>query len=246
MENENSKVIKSTGGATDLVKKRDDSYMIHWETCGSCIAKIITEFEKSEGKPLAKSALSTKHHEDNGLFCKNFEIDIKSLSRGLPINPFMSTKFHETHNDSIVVSDFMFERIKYMEDIGETFKSFVNNRFIFGKKPTSADIHTNKFKIWDFSVTDVDKPFAPTNSIVNKMQSASENRPELAEIIFKYEIVDVAQSFLLPFSLPYLPNKESNATIIIEISLVIHAKCVLVISDIECFSDLAVVIFYHV
>ena len=158
----------------------------------------------------------------------------------------MSTEFHETHNDSIVVPDFMFERIKYMEDIGETFKNFVNNWLIFGKKPTSADIHTNKFKIWDFSVTDVDKPFAPTNSIVNKMQSASENRPELAEIIFKYEIVDVAQSFLLPFSLPYLPNKESNATIIIEISLVIHAKCVLVTSDIECFSDLAVVIFYHV
>ena len=176
----------------------------------------------------------------------------------------MSTKFHETHNDSIVVSDFMFERIKYMEDIGETFKNFVNNWLIFGKKPTSADIHTNKFKIWDFSVTDVDKPFAPTNSIINKMQSASENRPELAEIIFKYEIVDVAQSLastsdtayhgkksdilkrLLPLSLPYLPNKESNATIIIEISLVIHAKCVLVTSDIECFSDLAVVIFYHV
>ena len=261
---QNSKVIKSTGGATDLVKKRDDSYMIHWETCGSCIAKIITEFEKSEGKPLAKSALSTKHHEDNGIFCKNFDIDIKSLSRGLPINPFMSTEFHETHNDSIVVPDFMFERIKYMEDIGETFKNFVNNWLIFGKKPTSADIHTNKFKIWDFSVTDDDKPFAPTNSIINKMQSASENRPELAEIIFKYEIVDVAQSLastsdtayhgkksdilkrLLPFSLPYLPNKESNATIIIEISLVIHAKCVLVISDIECFSDLAVVIFYHV
>ena len=95
-------------------------------------------------------------------------------------------------------------------------------------------IHTNKFKIWDFNVTDVEKPFAATNSIINKMRSASEHRPELSEIIFKYEIVDVAQSLVStsdtayhgkksdimkripPFSLPYLPNEESNAAIIIE------------------------------
>ena len=49
------------------------------------------------------------------------------------------------------------------------FKNFVNDRLIFGKKPISADIQTNKFKIWDFSVTDVEKPFAPTDSIINKI-----------------------------------------------------------------------------
>ena len=93
------------------------------------------------------------------------------------------------------------------------------------------------------------------------MRSAIEHRPELAEIIFKYEIVDVAQSSastsdtayhdnksdimkrLPPFSLPYLPNKEA---IIIEMSLVIRAKCASVTSDTDCFSDLAIVIFYHV
>ena len=57
-----------------------------------------------------------------------------------------------------------------MEDVGETqFKNFVNDRLIFGKKPISADIQTNKFKIWDFSVTDVEKPFAPTDSMINKI-----------------------------------------------------------------------------
>ena len=29
---QNNRVIKSTGGATDLVNKRDDSALIHWET----------------------------------------------------------------------------------------------------------------------------------------------------------------------------------------------------------------------
>ena len=78
-------VIKSTGEATDLVNKRDDSSLICWETCGPDIAKIFIQFEEPEGKPLAKSALSKKHHEYNNIFCKNFEFDIKT-SRGLPIN----------------------------------------------------------------------------------------------------------------------------------------------------------------
>ena len=141
------------------------------------------------------------------------------------------------------------------------FKNFVNDRLIFGKKPISADIQTNKFKIWDFSVTDVEKPFAPTDSIINKIWSASEHR---TEIIVKYEIVDVAQSLdstsdtayhgkksnimkhLPPFSLLYFQNKESNAAIIIKMSPVICKKCVSVTSNVDCFSGLAVVIFYHV
>ena len=65
----------------------------------------------------------------------------------------MSTKLYKTNNDSIVVPDFMFERIKSMEDNGEIqFKNFVNDALYLGKKPVSADIYTNKFKIWDFSV----------------------------------------------------------------------------------------------
>ena len=206
-------------------------------------------------KPLAKSALSTKHHEDNDIFCKNFEFEFKTLLRRLTINLFMH----------IVVPDFMFEIIRCMEDIGKTqFKNILNDRLIFGKKHISGESHTNKFKIWDFSVTDVEKSFAPTNSIINKMRSVSEHRPEFAEIIYKYEIVDVAQSLastsdttyhgkisdimkrLPPFSLPYLPNRESNPAIIIEMSPVIHVKCVSVTSDVDCFSDLAVVISFHV
>ena len=48
------------------------------------------------------------------------------------------------------------------------------------------------------------------------------------------------------FSLPYLQNKESNVAIIIEIPRVIREKCASVTSDVDCFSDLAAVIFYHV
>ena len=78
---QNNKEIKSAGGTTDLVNKRDDSSLIRQETCGPDIARIITEFEESERKSLAKSVLLTKHDKDNDIFCKNFEFDIKTLSR---------------------------------------------------------------------------------------------------------------------------------------------------------------------
>ena len=96
------------------------------------------------------------------------------------------------------------------------------------------------------------------------MRSASEHRPELAEIIFKYEIIVVVQGLastsytaysgrkpsitkrLPPFSLTYLANKESNEAIVIEMSPVICVKCASVTFDVDCFSNLVVVIFYHV
>ena len=60
----------------------------------------------------------------------------------------MSTKLHKINSNSIVAPDFSFERIRSMEDIGKTqFKNFVNDRLIFGKKPISADILTNTFKV---------------------------------------------------------------------------------------------------
>ena len=175
---QNNRVIKSTGGATDLVNKRDDSALIRWETCGPDIARIITEFEDSE-TPASKTSSSTKHHEDNDTFCENFASDINTLLSGLPINP-------------------------------------------------------------------------------------CEHRPELAENVFRDEILDVAHSLaktsitayhgqksditkrLSPFSFQYLPNSESNSAIILEMSPMIRAKCASISSDVCCFSDLAVVIFYQV
>ena len=50
---------------------------------------------------------------------------------------------------------------------------------------------------------------------------------------------------LSQFSLPYLPNTKSNVAIIIKMSPV-WAKCAFVNSDVECFPDLPVVIFFHV
>ena len=57
---QNIKVIKSICGVMDLVNKRDDSSLIRWETYDHDMARFMSEFGESDGKPLAKSALSTK------------------------------------------------------------------------------------------------------------------------------------------------------------------------------------------
>ena len=51
---QNNKATKSTDRATDLINKHDDSSLIRWETCVPHIARIITEFQESEGKLLTK------------------------------------------------------------------------------------------------------------------------------------------------------------------------------------------------
>ena len=51
---QNNKATKSTDRATDLVNKHDDSSLTRWETCVPHIARIITEFQESEGKLLTK------------------------------------------------------------------------------------------------------------------------------------------------------------------------------------------------
>ena len=260
---QNNHVIKSTGGATDLVNKCDDSALIRWETCGPDIARIIKEFEESGGATCKKN-LSTKHHEDNNTFCLKFTADIKTLVAGLPINPFKSTKLHRINNSEINVPFSKFEIVKSIEGIGKSqFTSFLKDRLIWTKKHISETIHNNNFKVWDLSEEETAKPFRPTNTTINKMRSACEHRSDLAETVFKYEILDVPQSLAKTSLTQYkgkksditnrfsssfqnMPNDESDSAIIIEMSPVIRAKCSSICSDVNCFGDLAVVILYYI
>ena len=260
---QNNRVIKSTGGATDLVNKSDQSALIRWETCGPDIARIIMEFEETENID-SPNLNSSKHHEDNEAFCKKFTSDINTLLDELPVNPFQSVKLSKMNNSGVIVPDSVFDVIKGMAEQGEKqFISFINNRLIFQRKPISATIYKNKFKIWELSKID-DKPFLPSSSVINKMRSACEHRPELADTIFKFEILGIPQSLasdsismyhgkksditkrLSTFSVLRLPNKDGKSALVIEMSPVIRAKCTSISDDVICFSDLAVVLFYYV
>ena len=69
---QNNKVIKSTGGATDLVNKCDDSSLIRWETCGHDIARIITELRSQQENHQPK-VLFQQNHQAKVLFQQNHQ-----------------------------------------------------------------------------------------------------------------------------------------------------------------------------
>ena len=57
---QNNHPIKSSGGATDLISKVEESALIRWEMCGPEVARIINEFEES-------MKLETPEEDDSNL-----------------------------------------------------------------------------------------------------------------------------------------------------------------------------------
>ena len=60
---QNNKIIKGSGGASDLLNKEDDSALLRWEVCSPELARIILEFESSLDRNDIPSESKTKHHE---------------------------------------------------------------------------------------------------------------------------------------------------------------------------------------
>ena len=57
LHEQNNCTIKSVGGAPNFVNKINESALIHWETCGTDIARLITEFEDSVGNDVEPNAI---------------------------------------------------------------------------------------------------------------------------------------------------------------------------------------------
>ena len=75
---QNNKIIKGLGGASNLLNTQDDSALIRWETCGPEVARIVAEFEDSlDDKDSSTSAM--KYHEDNEKFRSKFSKDVESV-----------------------------------------------------------------------------------------------------------------------------------------------------------------------
>ena len=263
---QNNRTIKASGGATNLVNKADDSALIRWETCGPDIARLITEFEDSMQNEVIPNCTSTfeKHHEDNASFQETFARDVKTLCNGMPVNPFQLNKLTKINNSTVSVPDIAFMTVKEMEDKGEEqFNAFLYDRLIYQKVSICATIPKNKINIWNITQPDAEKPYVPSNSVINKMRSACEHRPDLAQKVFEHEIFDVPQSLstnsvsmyhgaksditkrLSSFCDSRIPTRECKSAVIIEMSPLIIAKC-FSLTNTTCFSDFAVLLYYYI
>ena len=85
---QNNKIIKGAGGASDLLNKVDDSALLRWEVCSPELARVILEFEDCLDRNELPAESPTKHHEDNEPFHKRFASDIGCLNKSISVSPF--------------------------------------------------------------------------------------------------------------------------------------------------------------
>ena len=62
---QNNKIIKGQGGASNFLNLENESALIRWETCGPEVARIVSEFEECLNDESSPSHCALKHHEDN-------------------------------------------------------------------------------------------------------------------------------------------------------------------------------------
>ena len=133
---QNNKVIKGVGGASQLMNRGDDSSLIRWETCGPEVARIVSEFEetmelKTRTSILQKTDLHMKHHEDSPTFRKNYIKDVQNVYDKLQCNPFQLEDLTMVNDNAVVFNSDVLSQVKSIEEVGETqFKKFERERLV--------------------------------------------------------------------------------------------------------------------
>ena len=244
LHEQNNAIIKGCGGATDLVNKIDDSALVRWETCGPDIARLLLEFENTLERDASSGVSCKKHHEDNDAFQTRFESDVKTLCKGLAVNPFQQDKLTKINNCNLVVPDSSIDTIKNMKTKGEEqVLNFINDRLVSQKVSVCESIVKNKYDIWNTTQSKKSIQFTPTKSVLNKMRSACKHRPVMAKMLFDHEILNVPQSLstdgvslyhgsksdiakrLKTYSQETIPDRECNSAMIVEMSPSLEEKC---------------------
>ena len=100
---QNNKVIKGAGGASDLLNKEDDSALLRWEVCSPELARVILEFEDCLDRNDIPADSNTKHHKDNESFNKRFFSDVSRLVKSIAVNPFTKDDLTKLNNPKFVV-----------------------------------------------------------------------------------------------------------------------------------------------
>ena len=93
---QNNKIIKGAGGASNLLNKEDDSALLRWEVCSPEFARVILEIEDCLDRNDIPAESSNKHHEDNESFNQRFSSDVSRLVKCITVNPFTQDHLTKT------------------------------------------------------------------------------------------------------------------------------------------------------
>ena len=261
---QNNKIIKGSGGAKHLLNKTDESSLMRWETIGTDIARILSEFEDTINEPT--NVRLKKHHEDNESFQKSFCGDVQKVCDGIVTNPLLLDKLTSISNTALVFPENVFHNISVLKSTGEKqFQQFFNDRLILGKEAIDSKLTKNQFVLPGHvdpseKKTENSKSMVIKESQLTKLRSALDYREMEAKNLFSQELLGVAHSIALtPTSLyhtkkaaitdrlPTVSNPIFSDTtcgaIVIEMSamIMIKAKC-----NAETFYDFAMILYQHI
>ena len=69
LHEQNNEIIKGVGWTTRLLKRTEESALLHWELCGNEIINMIKSFEESiDSTPSKEEFKYKKHHEEPSTF----------------------------------------------------------------------------------------------------------------------------------------------------------------------------------
>ena len=146
LHEQNNKVIKSIGGATSVINRKDESTLNRWVLRRLELAEIISQFE-NEYQQNDQSKPSTKdHHECSKPFQRDFYNDVQGLRRNFVNNPFQLENLTVINDTSQLFDDNIFHNLAKLESIGfMQLKAFINDRLISCKTSINSKIALNHF-----------------------------------------------------------------------------------------------------
>ena len=114
---QNNKIIKGVGAASSILNTKDESGLIRWETCGSEVVRIVSEFEDSLYNQDASSN-AAKYHENKEKFRQKFNRDVESVYQTIPCNHFDMASL-STINNSTPFPKSVSDQFKQVPSTGE-------------------------------------------------------------------------------------------------------------------------------
>ena len=135
---QNNKIIKGAGGASDLLNKEDDSALFRWEVCSSELPRVILEFEDCLDRNGISAESSNKHHEDNESFNQRLFSDFRLLFKCITVNPFTQDHLTKLNNPKGIVPETARGVIENLEKCGNAFTS---DRLVLRNVPQSQRLN---------------------------------------------------------------------------------------------------------
>ena len=206
---QNNKIIKGSGRAKHLSNKTDESGLIRWETIGTDIARILSEFEYTINKPT--NVRLKKHREGNESFQESFCGDVQKVYDGIVTNPFLLDKLTSISNTALVFPENVFHNISVLKSTGEKqFQQFFNDRLILGKEAIDSKLTKNQFVLpGHVDPIEKKKSMVIKESQLTKLRTALDYREIEAKNLFSQELLGVAHNVALTPTSLYHAKKSA-------------------------------------